>query len=149
MSIRELSKADLGQLLDIYGHLHRTDTPLPDSQRVESVWSEILNNSGIKYFGYYLQDRLVSACTISVIPNLTRYCRPYAVIENVVTHPEFRKRGYGKAVLQAALEFAWSRCCYKVMLMTGRLDEGIFKFYESVGFERNKKEAFIATPNSP
>ncbi|MBK6004527.1 hypothetical protein JJB11_00365 [Ramlibacter ginsenosidimutans] len=36
--------------------------------------------------------------------------------------------------------------CYKVMLQTGRLDEGTFRFYESAGFDRHGKQAFIARP---
>jgi GNAT superfamily N-acetyltransferase len=148
VSVRELTKDDLQLLLDLYIHLHDTDSPLPERECVESVWIEALNNKSIKYFGYYLGSSLVSSCTISVIPNLTRSCRPYGVIENVVTHGQFRRKGYGHAVISAALEFAWDRNCYKVMLMTGQLDEGTFKFYESAGFKRNKKEAFIASPNS-
>jgi hypothetical protein len=47
-------------------------------------------------------------------------------------------------VLAEALSFAWSQGCYKVMLMTGRKDEATFQFYESAGFNRNDKQAFIA-----
>lgn len=143
MNIRELDLHDLDALLDLYGHLHQQDLPRPERQEVESVWKQALCNDGIRYFGCFVDSQLVSSCTIAVIPNLTRGCRPYALVENVVTHSSFRKRGYGKAVLQAALEFAWDRNCYKVMLMTGRLDERTFSFYESAGFNRHKKQAFI------
>ena len=105
-----------------------------------------MEDDHLKYFGVVDSGRLVSACNIALIPNLTRSCRAYGVIENVVTHPDCRRRGYGKAVLQAALDFAWSKGCYKVMLMTGRLDEGTFSFYESAGFKRNEKQAFLAKP---
>jgi len=44
------------------------------------------------------------------------------------------------------LEYAWKKGCYKAMLMTGRLDEGIFNFYESSGFSRHEKQAFVAKP---
>ena len=149
MSIRALVQADLDALLELYGHLHATDSPRPARQQIESVWQEALANSGIRYFGYFVSGSLVSSCTVSVIPNLTRACRPYAVVENVVTHGDFRGRGYGKAILQAALDFAWSLHCYKVMLMTGRLNESTFSFYEAVGFKRDKKQAFVMEKHSP
>jgi GNAT superfamily N-acetyltransferase len=149
LTIRELVKEDLDSLLDLYGHLHQADLPRPERQEIEIVWVQALGSDCIRYFGHFVGDRLVSSCTATVIPNLTRGCRPYALIENVVTHGDFRSRGYGKAVLQAALDFAWGRNCYKVMLMTGRLDEGTFGFYESVGFRRDKKQAFVMEPNSP
>jgi hypothetical protein len=33
---------------------------------------------------------------------------------------------------------------YKVMLLTGRKDEGTYRFYESAGFDRYSKQAFLA-----
>lgn len=81
-----------------------------------------------------------------MIPNLTRGCKPYAVIENVVTHSQHRQQGYGTAILKHALAYAWSVECYKVMLMTGRKDEATLRFYESAGFDRQSKQAFIAMP---
>jgi GNAT superfamily N-acetyltransferase len=83
---------------------------------------------------------------LSIIPNLTRGCKPYGLVENVVTHRDFRRKGCGTAVLQYALRHAWSRRCYKVMLMTGRKDEGTYQFYESAGFDRHAKQAFLAKP---
>ncbi|MGE4339936.1 MAG: GNAT family N-acetyltransferase, partial [Pigmentiphaga sp.] len=77
-------------------------------------------------------------------PNLTRGCKPYGLIENVVTHAAFRGRGHAKALLGHALKAAWIAGCYKVMLMTGRKDEATLKFYESAGFDRQEKQTFIA-----
>ena len=51
-------------------------------------------------FGLYMDGGLVASCTLTLTPNLTRGCRPYGVIENVVTDVGFRKRGFAKAVLE-------------------------------------------------
>ena len=91
------------------------------------VCSHRQNN--VEYFGDWLWITFLDArgtipwkaiiwCTVTVVPNLTRGCQPYGLIENVVTHAEHRQRGYGKAVLAEALALAWSQGCYKVMLMT-------------------------------
>jgi hypothetical protein len=32
------------------------------------------------------------------------------------------------------------------MLLTGRKNEGTYQFYESVGFDRHAKQAFLAKP---
>jgi GNAT superfamily N-acetyltransferase len=85
---------------------------------------------------------LVSSCTLAVIPNLTRGTRPYGVIENVVTHPEHRRIGWGHAVLQAALAIAWTADCYKVTLATGSQREATLQFYEGAGFLRGSKTYF-------
>ena len=146
MELIELNKDHLVDLLELYKFLHESDAPLPAIEKVEAIWNEIQSSENIKYYGVFESGKLISSCTISLIPNLTRGCRPYGVIENVVTHKEYRGKGYGRAVLNKALDHAWKNGCYKVMLMTGRLNEGTFKFYESVGFNRHDKQAFIAKP---
>lgn len=144
MNIRELTSSELPALLSLYRFLHAEDDPLPASQVVEAAWSEALTNPRCRYFGGYEDEKLVSSCTIIVVPNLTRGCRPYGLIENVVTHAEHRGKGWGKALLAHALQFAWKQGCYKVMLMTGRKDEATLRFYEAAGFDRHGKQAFIA-----
>ncbi|MDR2209541.1 MAG: GNAT family N-acetyltransferase [Azoarcus sp.] len=146
MNIRELQSHELPSLLVLYAHLHEYDDPLPSGATVEAVWSEALANPRIKYFGGFASGILVTSCTLTVIPNLTRACRPYGVIENVVTHAAHRGHGWGKAVLSHALAEAWHQRCYKVMLLTGRKDEATLRFYEQAGFDRHEKQAFVAKP---
>ena len=146
MSIRELHAHELQPLLALYAHLHEHDDPLPPEPAVDAVWAEALVNPRIKYFGGFAADALVTSCTLTVIPNLTRACRPYGVIENVVTHAAHRGQGWGKAVLTHALAEAWRQRCYKVMLLTGRKDEATLRFYEQAGFDRHGKQAFVAKP---
>jgi len=146
MMIRKLQENDLNQLLMLYEHLHSNDAALPEISTIKSVWSEILSNPGYHYFGGFLENQLVSSCNLAVIPNLTRACAPYGLIENVVTHSDHRNKGHGKAILAHALNTAWSSGCYKVMLLTGRKDPATFQFYESAGFDGHEKQAFIAKP---
>jgi GNAT superfamily N-acetyltransferase len=146
METRELKATELDELLGLYSHLHHIDDPLPERNTVQDVWQEIQDNSHFKYFGVFVSLKLVSSCTLSVIPNLTRGCRPYGVIENVVTHSDYRCRGYATNVLRYALSHAWRKGCYKVMLLTGRKTEGVYRFYESVGFDMRAKQAFLAKP---
>jgi GNAT superfamily N-acetyltransferase len=146
MNIRLIQEDELQELLALYAHLHQSDEPAPYHSTVQSVWHELLGNPRYRYFGCYVGNLLVSSCTITVIPNLTRACKPYGVIENVVTHASHRKQGYGKALLEHTLSYAWSQGCYKVMLLTGRKDEATYRFYESSGFNRHEKQAFIAKP---
>jgi len=134
---------ELGKLMELYQDLHENDEKVPNDGTLKQVWENILSNSSFSCLGVFIGNRLVSSCCLVVIDNLTRGCRPYALIENVVTDKEFRRKGYGKKLLQHALTLAWESKCYKVMLQTSRLDEKTFLFYESVGFSRNAKKAFI------
>ncbi len=144
--LRLIAERELDQLLALYRHLHDEDEPLPPKDAVDATWRELLDSPRYRYFGAYEGGLLVASCNLAVIPNLTRGCRPYGVIENVVTHVDSRGKGLGKAVLAQALQWAWSADCYKVMLQTGRLNEATFAFYEAAGFSRHGKQAFIAKP---
>jgi len=146
MEIRELTIAELNDLLGLYRHLHAKDDPRPPSVEVESLWNAIHKNHDLKYFGVFEEGQLLSSCTLAIIPNLTRGCRPYGVIENMVTHAGSRRKGYGRAVLQHALAWAWKKNCYKVMLLTSRKDKGTMAFYKKAGFDREAKQAFLAKP---
>jgi GNAT superfamily N-acetyltransferase len=144
VNVRELHANDLPQLLALYEHLHRSDSSPPTPGAAAAVWAEAMSNPRCRYFGGFEGKELMSSCTIMVIPNLTRGCRPYALIENVVTHRRHRNKGWGTAVLRRALGFAWEQGCYKVMLLTGSMEESVFRFYEGAGFTRHGKQAFIA-----
>jgi GNAT superfamily N-acetyltransferase len=72
------------------------------------------------------------------VPNLTRGGAPYALIENVVTHADHRKKGYAAAVIGRAVEEAWKAGCYKVMLLTGSKNPATLRFYENCGFVQDK-----------
>src|SRR5262245_58371996 len=120
MRIRTLEHDDLDALLDLYTHLFDADDPLPDRARLLQVWKSMLESSMLRCLGLELDGRLVSSCTLTVTPNLTRGTRPYGQIENVVTHVDYRRRGLGGALIRLALGMAWEEKCYKVMLMTGR-----------------------------
>jgi len=146
MKIRPIQAGELHELLALYTHLHDKDEPLPERPVIDAIWHELMQSTRDTYFGVFVDSKLVSSCALAVVPNLTRGCRPYGLIENVVTHASHRRMGYGQALLAHTLDFAWSAGCYKVMLMTGRTDAATLQFYESAGFDRHAKQAFIAKP---
>lgn len=145
LTIRDIKKDELNQLLDLYTHLHRKDDPLPPESILKQIWEEIITNHRLSCFILEYNSKMVCSCTLSIIPNLTRGGRPYGLIENVVTHAEYRRRGYGTAILQHALDIAWKNNCYKVMLLTGSKDPAIHQFYQKAGFEKGIKTGFVAS----
>lgn len=141
--IRLARRSDLPALLELYGHLN-PDDPTPDPARAEAAWSLLLGSDMAKVIVADSGGIAVSSCTIAIIPNLTRGARPYGLIENVVTRPDHRRTGLGRAVLGAALEAAWQAGCYKVMLATASRREETLRFYEGAGFARGGKTFFEA-----
>jgi GNAT superfamily N-acetyltransferase len=138
---------ELSSLLDLYKHLNSDEPPLPEEGILNQVWDDFLTDPKIFCVVGAMEGRLVASCTLVVIPNLTRGARPYGLIENVVTHPEYRKQGIGSSLLRYTLRLAWEKQCYKAMLLTGRKQEETLRFYEKVGFQRGIKTGFVAKPD--
>ena len=134
---------DLAGMVELYLHLNPSMPILPQAH-ARSIWSEILSRQGVEVFVRALDSRLVATCTLVTVPNLMRGGTPYAFIENVVTHGDFRRQGHGQAVLSAALAAAWDQGCRNVALLTARKDPAVRPFYESCGFETGIKTGFLA-----
>ena len=70
--IRDIKNNEMNKLLKLYTHLHRKDAPLPEKSKLKSIWKEITTNPLLHYFVVEYDKKIVSSCTLSVIPNLTR-----------------------------------------------------------------------------
>lgn len=59
-------------------------------------------------------------------------------------HRQHGSGGLGRQVLRFALDQAWHRGCYKVLLQAGSRDPGVHRFYEACGFSASEKTGFVA-----
>ena len=141
--VRPIKNDELENLLSLYQYLNPDDPQLVINHRLQQHWNDIQSDPFLYYFVIEEDGILVSSCALAIIKNLTRSTRPYGLIENVVTRSDHRKKGYGTAVLQKAIQTAKDQNCYKVMLMTGKKDEPTLRFYEQAGFDRGEKTGFI------
>ncbi|MEH1941973.1 MAG: GNAT family N-acetyltransferase [Nostoc sp.] len=146
ITVRLIAHNELPQLLALYQHLNPVDAPLPVEEVLQSMWDEILDDPRLYYIVADIGSKLVATCNLAIVPNLTRGAHPYAIIENVVTHPDYRRQGLGTRVLHYALDLAWQQQCYKVMLLTSSKSEETLHFYERAGFKSGVKTGFIARP---
>ncbi|AWL98928.1 GNAT family N-acetyltransferase [Bradyrhizobium amphicarpaeae] len=139
--IRAAVEQDLPEVLNLYRHLHPHDPQLEMTDAAR-VWSKLLASGFMTVIVAQAAEQLVASCTLAIVPNLSRGGRSYGVIENVVTHADYRSRGLGRRVLARALEIGWEVDCYKVLLATGSKRESTLRFYEGAGFERGSKTYF-------
>lgn len=137
---RMADKNDLSQIMELYKQL------LPDEEQIskneaEKIWDQMDHNN-IKYFVAAENNRIVSACYLAIIPNLTRGGRSNGFIENVITHEDYRKKGIGKNVINQAIEYGKRHGCYKIVLLSSYTRKESHAFYESCGFDGNTKRGF-------
>ena len=136
-SVRDAVVEDLDALLDLYQHM----SPSYVKYSLETAQDRLLaiqKYDGSAVLVGEVEGALVATCTLIIIPNLTRGGRPYALIENVVTHSDHLRKGFGTAILDAASQRAWAEDCYKIMLSTGSKTPSILAFYEAAGFEQSR-----------
>ena len=141
-SIRHANSEDLEPIMALYRQLQSDDPVLP-IEDIKSAFSQILERDGLSIFVLESDGEIVSSCYLNIIPNLTRSARPYALIENVVTLESMRGWGFGKQVIQHAIQAAWEAGCYKVMLMTGSKNPKTHAFYRACGFNGDEKQGYI------
>ena len=143
--LRHATRADLDTLLALYAQLNPDDLVAP-RDRLAPVLDQILASGHFTLCVATLDDRVVATCYLNVIPNLSRGGAPYAVVENVVVETALRGGGLGRQVLRFALDEAWRRGCYKVLLQTGSRDPRVHRFYAACGFSASEKTGFVARP---
>lgn len=143
MVVREAEEYDLPALLFLYDQLHNLATAQKPTPQTKALWRRILQDENQHVLVAEDGGVVVSSCVLVVVPNLTHGQRPYAFIENVVTHAAHRRRGYASAVLSHATQIAREQNCYKIMLLTGRKNPQTLQFYEKAGFNRADKTGFV------
>jgi GNAT superfamily N-acetyltransferase len=140
--VRPATLADLSKLADLYHQLHPDEPPWPSEAAAAEALSRVLTHPGTTVYVGEVDGRVVATCVLIVSPNFSRCGRPFAIIENVVTDRDHRRRGLGHQIVQHAISRAREQGCYRVTLMTGSRREETLRFYETVGLQRNTKTAF-------
>ncbi|MGI6153141.1 MAG: GNAT family N-acetyltransferase [Christensenellaceae bacterium] len=142
MEIREIRADELSALLALYSHYNQEPTIDANGCALQ-VFKQILTDPSQHILVLEQEGALLSTCTITVIRNLTHSARPYALVENVITHSDYRKQGFASAVLKQAKQIAKDAGCYKIMLLSGAKDSATLDFYRKAGYNSEDKTGFI------
>jgi ribosomal protein S18 acetylase RimI-like enzyme len=109
MLIRLAQREDYTQLSGLLNHSNPTD---PEETKVEyQIFQEIIGSNYLDLIVAENNSLLVGSCYLNIMPNMTRGGRPYAVIENVITHSASCNQGIGQALITRALELVWKENC--------------------------------------
>jgi GNAT superfamily N-acetyltransferase len=141
--VRLAIKSDLNGLLALFdaSEVSRHAEPI---ERASQIWDDTLGNENIFVFVAKLDRILAATCMLITAPNLLRQGRSHGFLENVVTHPNYRGRGLGKAVVSKALDHAWAMNCHHVLMQSGRPDPRVHEFYKQLGFKSGLRVGYVA-----
>ena len=135
--------SDLAALLALFAASEVSRFAEP-REHAERIWQETVAHPNVHVFVSDERDCIAASCMLITAPNLLRAGRSHGFLENVVTHPDFRGRGHGRAVVQAALSQAWANNCHHVLMQSGRADPRVHTFYEGLGFVPGLRVAYVA-----
>jgi len=141
MNIRFADRKDLPQILSLYLYLNPEEEPL-SLKEAEALWDIIEANPICHYLIMEEEGKAVATCNVTIVPNLTRQGRPFALVENVVTHGDYQRRGLGRKLMEAVIEYAREQNCHKVTLLSAMKRTEAHSFYESLGFRGDTKKGF-------
>jgi len=137
-----VNRNDLPALQELYLNLYDSEiTPLT-SESIQ-IWESILADPGHHILIGEVMGEIVSSVTLVITKNLTRKMRPNATIENMITAPNHRNKGYARRLLDKAVEIAREQNCYRVMFISGAKSESTIDFYIKSGFTNSAKSAYV------
>lgn len=145
MIIRQAKPTDAQDLKTLYFEF-LTHFP-PKEEQDMNRWAEVISRfeKSDDRFLLVVEEggKVVSTVQVAIIEGLTHNVRPFAVVENVVTHGAYQNRGFASALLEKATEIAKEFNCYKIFLETGSNKESTLNFYRKNGFVIDGKHSCL------
>lgn len=145
MIIRKARKTDANDLKVLYFE-YLTHFP-PKEEQDMNLWGSMLSrfekDENMHLLVVEEDGKVVSSVQMAIVESLTHNVRPFAVVENVVTHVDYRNKGYASTLLEKATEIAKNRSCYKIFLETGSNRESTLNFYRNNGFVIDEKHSCL------
>jgi GNAT superfamily N-acetyltransferase len=135
--------SDLTSLLALF-RASEVSAAAEPHEHLARIWADMLAHPGVDVFVVDREAQIVATCMLITAPNLLRGGRGHGFLENVVTHPDFRGQGHGRAVVAAALQAAWAKDCHHVLLQSGRKDARVHHFYARCGFVGGLRVGYVA-----
>ena len=143
MEIGIATRDELFDLLELYKQLHPSIDMFSDFPKTSAnrIWNQI-ERDRVKYFIAKDEGKIIAACFIAIIPNLTYRGKSIGLIENVIVDEKYRRKGIGQRIMELALKHAKEKRCYKVILQSGMQRTDAHKFYEKLGFNDKITKGF-------
>ena len=109
--------------------------------------SNMTETASLPLTGYVWEDDNRIVGNASLIPFRNKGSRIY-LIANIAVHPDYRRRGIGRALTQRSMRHGWSKKATALWLHVRDDNPGAIKLYEDLGFQGiAKRTNWIAKPD--
>jgi N-acetylglutamate synthase-like GNAT family acetyltransferase len=138
VTIRSATPEDLPVLLELYRQL----SPGAEASSAEDAvrgFQAMTDAAHVTLLVAEVDGLVAGTVTLVVVPNLTHGAKPWAQVENMVVEENVRGSGVGKKLIEACLDTARAKGCYKVQLQSANhrreAPHDAHAFYAAMGFE--------------
>ncbi|MCX7914515.1 MAG: GNAT family N-acetyltransferase [Thermodesulfovibrionales bacterium] len=137
IEIREASLSDLPDILLLHSYLEFDESKVLTLSEAERVCERIKKYPNYKIYIGIVDNVVVATFALLIMERLGHKGTPSGIVEDIVVHPQWRRKGIGKSIIQFAMERCKEKGCYKLTLSSNmkRLDAHLF--YDSVGFKKH------------
>lgn len=138
--VRPATDRDIPRILELYDELTIQLSQVEQTRHLtpadaRKVFADISADPRHDIFVLEDGDEVAGTVVLLIVPNLSHSATPWALLENLVVSEKYRRRGFGRMLLEHAVSRARDKGCYKVQLMSDRRREEAHALYGSVGFE--------------
>lgn len=138
--IRPLIEADLPALVALYRELYHVPT---DPDRMRESFRLMAANPDTLVIGAFTGDgELVGSGLLLIQLDMIAQCRPWAMVENVITAERVRGQGLGRLLMEHLEEAARQRGCSYIQLTSSNRREQAHRFYKAIGYSDQLVTAF-------
>jgi ribosomal protein S18 acetylase RimI-like enzyme len=138
IKIRRAIKTDLPALCRLLNILFEQETEFkPDLLKQSRALKLILEQENVGRIFCATHKDVVVAMVSLLFTISTAEGGPAAWLEDMIVHPDFRRRHIGETLLQEAVFEAKTAGCTRITLLTDANNQAGMRFYERSGFRRS------------
>ena len=139
MRIRDADRADAAAIARLLGQLGYP----ADAEEIPRRLARLQRSGADRLFVAEIDGEVVGLAGIHVAPSV-EYDADAAKVSAIVVDERFRRRGVGRALLEAVEEEARARGCGLVFLTTAERRKEAHEFYRGLGWEETGRR-FVRT----
>ncbi len=139
MIIRQINNKDLEALVRLYEQFWGDVSNL---KRMEHLYADLISNPAYKLLCAEIDGKVVGTIMGIVCHELYGNCKPFMIMENLVTDKNFRMRGVAKALLTELERNAKVKECTQILFITEKNRTDAISFYEAMGFDSETHVGF-------
>lgn len=138
-SFRKATAGDANAIADLYKEL----VPNAPINVLPERIAEIANDKNTYLIVCDTGADIIATALVALCNDAMFTRQPFAIIENVIVSKAHQREGVGKRLMGYIEEFCLAADCSKIMLLSGRDNQGAHDFYAAMDYDPNAKSGFI------